>query len=144
MDDFVVNLQENGFQWNDGTTYQFRIDNFVLDAEARSFVKQCVAHGGYYACENCIVKGTYYRNRVCFFEQNCPRRTDESFRNKDNPYHHVGNSILKDIGIGMVSQFRLDPLHLVHISRCCEKNAQFSHKCPFSVYIARCCCISNQ
>ncbi|XP_071575972.1 uncharacterized protein [Temnothorax nylanderi] len=111
----VANLQENGFEWSNGTTYQFRIDNFVLDAEARSFVKKCVAHGGYYACEKCIVKGTHYRNRMCFFEQNCPRRTDESFRNRDNPRHHNGNSILEDIGIGMVSQFRLDVLHLVYL-----------------------------
>lgn len=42
LEEFVVevaNLQENEFQWNDGTTYQFRIDNFVLDVEARC--KQC-------------------------------------------------------------------------------------------------------
>lgn len=65
----VANLQENGFEWSDGTIYQFRIDNFVLDAEARSFVKQCVAHGGYYACEKCIVRGTYYRNRMCFLSK---------------------------------------------------------------------------
>lgn len=87
----------------------------MLDAEARSFVKKCIAHGGYYACEKGTVKGTCYRNRMCFFEQNCPRRTDESFRNRDNPYHHVGNSILENIGIGMVSQFRLDALHLVYL-----------------------------
>lgn len=40
---------------------------------------------------------------------------DESFRNRENPYHHVGNSILEDIGIDMVSQFRLDALHLVYL-----------------------------
>lgn len=111
----VADLQERGFQWNDGTTYNFKIDNFVLDAEARSFVKQCIAHGDYYACEKCIVKGTYYRNRMCFFEQNCLRRTDKSFRNRDNPQHHVNNSILEDIGVGMVSQFYLDALHLVYL-----------------------------
>lgn len=111
----VANLQENGFQWSDGSTYKFKINNFVLDAEARSFVKQRVAHGGYYACEKCTVKGTYYRNRMCFFEQNCPRRTDTSYRNRDNPDHHVGNSLLENIEIGMVSQLRLDALHLVYL-----------------------------
>lgn len=66
-----------------------------------------------YACEKCTVQGIYYKRRVCFFEQDCLRRTDESFHN--NHYHHVGNSILEDIGTGMVSQFRLDALHLVYL-----------------------------
>jgi len=99
----VADLQENGYQWSDDNIYQFRIINYVLDAEARSFIKQCIAHNGYYACEKCIVQGTYYKSRMCFFEQDCLRRTDESFYNRDNPFHHVGNSILENIGTGMVS-----------------------------------------
>lgn len=61
MNEFVIeaaDLQENGFQWSDGNIYQFRIVNYVLDAEARSFVKQCIAHGGYHGCEKCTVRGT--------------------------------------------------------------------------------------
>lgn len=42
----------------------------------------------------------HYKSRMCFFEQDCPLRTDESFCNRDDPYHHVDNSILEDIGTG--------------------------------------------
>lgn len=111
----VADLQENGFQWKDNNIVQFRIINYVLDAQACSFIKQCVAHNGYFACEKCTVQGIYYKGRMCFFEQDCPCRTDKSFCNRNNPYHHVGNSILQDIGTGMVSQFRLDALHLVYL-----------------------------
>lgn len=111
----VANLKENKIQWSNGIKYNFRIDHFVLDAKARSFVKQCVSHNGYYACEKCIVRGVHYRKRMCYFDQNCLHRTDESLRNRANPNHHIGYSILEDIEIGMVSQFRLDPLHLVYL-----------------------------
>lgn len=110
-----ADLQENGYQWSDDNIYQFRIINYVLDAEVRLFIKQCIAHNGYSACENCIVQGTYYKSRMCFFEQDYPRRTDESFYNRNNPFHHINNSILENIGTGMVSQFHLDALHFVYV-----------------------------
>lgn len=46
---------------------------------------------------------------------NCELRTDDSFRRKENPGHHYGNSSLENINTGMVSQFRLDPLRLVYL-----------------------------
>ncbi|XP_071641572.1 uncharacterized protein [Temnothorax longispinosus] len=40
-------------------------------------------------------------------------RTDESFNTRQNPQHHTNNvSPLETIGTGMVSQFRLDSMHL--------------------------------
>lgn len=41
----IADLQENGFQWSNGNIYQFRVINYILEAEARSFVKRCIAHG---------------------------------------------------------------------------------------------------
>ncbi|XP_011858802.1 PREDICTED: uncharacterized protein LOC105556332 isoform X1 [Vollenhovia emeryi] len=86
--------------------------NFILDAPARSLVKCCIGHGGYGACEKCIVIGETVHSRRVYIELNEPLRTDESFKNKEQPLHHCGQSPLEQINIGMVSQFRLDPFHL--------------------------------
>lgn len=42
-------------------------------------------------------------------------RTDESFRARETPHHYRGLSPLEEIGTGMVSQFRLDAMHLVYL-----------------------------
>lgn len=41
-----------------------------------------------------------------------PIRIDESFANRNQPNH---NSPLEELGIGMVSQFLLDGMHLVYL-----------------------------
>lgn len=113
--DFVnelIQLQENGFEFC-GSTYPFAVRNFILDAPARSLVKCCIGHGGYGACEKCTVFGESVDDRTVYHELNFPLRTDESFRNKEDPVHHIGTSLLEAAGIGMVSQFRLDTFHLV-------------------------------
>ncbi|KAE8738026.1 hypothetical protein FOCC_FOCC016501, partial [Frankliniella occidentalis] len=50
-----------------------------------------------------------------FLNVNAAPRTDESFRNRLDPRHHTDNvSPLEEIpAIGLVSSFRLDPMHLV-------------------------------
>lgn len=45
---------------------------------------------------------------------NQPLRTDESFRNREQPQHHEGISPLERLGTGLVSQFRLDAMHLLY------------------------------
>ena len=40
-------------------------------------------------------------------------RTYESYRNRTDPSHHTGQSPQGMVGFGMVSQFRLDPMHLL-------------------------------
>jgi len=42
-------------------------------------------------------------------------RTDELFRNQEQPYHHQGRSPLLNIEALLVSQFRLDGLHLIDL-----------------------------
>lgn len=46
---------------------------------------------------------------------NAPLRTDSSFRRKSDPDHHRGDSPIDQFGIGMVTQFVLDPMHLVSL-----------------------------
>ncbi|KAK3925586.1 Halomucin [Frankliniella fusca] len=110
----VSNLMNNGFEYH-GTVYPFKVRHYILDAPARAFVKQCIGHGGYYACEKCVIPGRWFMNRMTFIGINYPLRTDDSFLARDTPHHHNGISPLEIVGTGMVSQFRLDAMHLVYV-----------------------------
>lgn len=48
---------------------------------------------------------------------NCPKRTDQSFRNREQQEHHKERSIIEDItGVDMIGDFPIsDPLHLLHL-----------------------------
>lgn len=61
----VAELTENGYERN-GTIFSFCIRNYILDAPARSFVKQCVPHNSQFACEKCTIKGEWFDNRMIF------------------------------------------------------------------------------
>lgn len=51
-----------------------------------------------------------------FLRDNASLRTDESFQNRDQPEHHKYNSSSEcDLQCGMVSTFRLDPMHLIYL-----------------------------
>ncbi|KAK3911876.1 Nucleolar MIF4G domain-containing protein 1-like protein [Frankliniella fusca] len=110
------NLQDNGFEFAN-TPFSFKLDNFILDAPARALVKCCTGHCSKVACEKCTIVGVRKYNRTVFVgvDDEGEPRTDESFARRDQPGHHNGTSPLeRDLGIKMVSQFRLDEMHLVH------------------------------
>lgn len=109
----VKNLQERGVEVFNHI-YPFQVRNYVLDAPARSLVKCIIGHNGRFACEKCEVEGEYYLSRQIFVNLDAVLRTDESFRIRTNIFHHTNNSPLERIPTGMVSQFRLDALHLVY------------------------------
>ena len=51
-------------------------------------------------------------NAVSFNQLNATLQTDETFRRKQNPQHHVSQSPLTEF-VGMVTQFPYDYMHLV-------------------------------
>ncbi|CAG7733411.1 unnamed protein product, partial [Allacma fusca] len=92
--------------------------SFILDAPARSFVKAIKGHMGYYSCEKCTARGFYDSHRMTFPDFSASARTDESFELRLQEEHHnepfiTEKSPLEKIGIGMVSQFPLEYMHLV-------------------------------
>lgn len=116
LEKFVKELKElmqNGYSYG-GQVYPVLIRNYILDAPARSFIKCCVRHNAYSSCERCTVIGEYHNNRVTYGDLDQPLRTDESYRQREQPEHHTGDSPLEALGTGMVSQFPLDPMHLVY------------------------------
>lgn len=68
------------------------------------------------ACEKCHVTGIRYTNRKVFLDFDASLRNDEEFKSKVDAAHHIPEitSPLEEIGIGMVSQFRLDEMHLLY------------------------------
>lgn len=111
----IYYLQENGYMYN-GQRFEFSINNFICDASARSLLEGIV-DGAYFACEKCTVESDWMDNRMTYPNLNESLRTDESFINREQPNHHRHNdqSPLEELGIGMVSQFPLDGMHLVYL-----------------------------
>lgn len=107
-------LKLNGFEQK-GIVYKFNIVHFNCDAPARSFLKCIKNHNSYYGCEKCIQKGTVVEGHVKFLSIGSPNRDDNSFRNQDHPEHHNGISPLLQLDLGLVSQFPLDPMHLIDL-----------------------------
>lgn len=106
----------------------------MLDSPARADICKIMSHGSYQGCPFCKFtnkvggqkkdandpqdewKGkVVYSNRVGF-----SLRTDETFRDRLHPEHHKPEyrskrSILEDLGFRMISQFPLDPMHIIDL-----------------------------
>ncbi|XP_029172836.1 uncharacterized protein LOC114941846 [Nylanderia fulva] len=116
LQDFVTevdNLISNGYV-RYGKTFIFLIRHYILDAPARELIKCCIGHNGYASCEKCTVWGERLDYRQTYIDLHAPLRTDESFKNQMQPRHHKGVSPLLQLNTKMVSQFRLEPMHLVY------------------------------
>lgn len=105
-------LNRKGFEFQN-KVYRVKIRAIICDAPARAFVTCTKGHNGYFGCSKCTVEGDYENNRMLFLDENCPLRTDESFRLRLNPEHHTGTSPFESIPLGMVTHFTLDYMHLI-------------------------------
>lgn len=78
-----------------------------------------VNFNGYYSCQKCTVRGKYYKKfKVMAFPNiECARRTNDSFRGRDQEEHHKEfRSLIEELlGVDMVNDFiTSDSLHLIH------------------------------
>lgn len=112
---FIADVQEvkNGYIFL-GRTYFLKIHCFICDAPARQFLKCIVSHNAYSGCERCTQQGKYL-NSVTFPEINATLRTDDDFIREKDSDHHKSVSPLTLLNIGMVTQFVLDPMHLLYL-----------------------------
>ncbi|KAJ8672818.1 hypothetical protein QAD02_004078 [Eretmocerus hayati] len=92
--------------------FTIKIKCFCCDKPARSYIKNVKGHGGYFACEVCMVEG-HSINKTVYYPMNCaPLRTDASFRNRENPGHHHGDSALEKIShLDMIDDFMNEFMH---------------------------------
>ena len=110
----LADLTANGLQY-EGQMYSVRIDKNILYAVAHAFIKCIIGHCGRSACERCDQEGETEGTQVCFSPVRGNLRTDQSFYDQVDAHHHVGVSPLTRTGTRMVSQFVLDPLHLLDL-----------------------------
>ena len=92
-----------------------KIDAMICDAPARAYLKQIKPHNAYHGCEKCWQKGEWKQTKVTFQEVDAQLRTDVQFDEMEDEAHHTSPSPLQNLSIGLVSQFVLDPMHLVHL-----------------------------
>ena len=115
LKDFIgeINILKNGYEF-EGAKYLMKIQCFICDAPARQYLKCIKSHSGYSSCERCQQHGKYDET-ITFPELNAPLRTDSNFTSMADNDHHKGPSPLLKIDVGLVSQFVLDPMHLIHL-----------------------------
>ncbi|KAG1681459.1 PiggyBac transposable element-derived protein 4 [Nymphon striatum] len=104
-------VQKSGIVYN-YKKYLVCLDAFICDAPAQAYVKCIKGHSGYNSCERCIQKGVH-TGRVTFPEFGAKLLTDTEFNDMRDKAHHTGISPLKELGVGFVSQFVLDYMHLI-------------------------------
>lgn len=117
--DEVQILEKNGVLIGSNVK-KFEIRLFTCDSPARAFVTGVQSHTGKNSCPKCCQKGLYMKNRVSFSKKVGELRTDEMFRSRQDVSHHTNffqseNNILESINVKMVTQFPIDPMHLIDL-----------------------------
>ena len=111
MRDFVkeaIELEREGVVFRD-SQISVSFAGFICDLPAKAFI----------AC----LKGVSYNpnvsnpnsGRLTFPHMNALPRTDQSFRDKAQPEHHHGRSLLEKLNVDMVDSVSLDPQHLTDL-----------------------------
>lgn len=104
-----------------GIEYRIKIHLFSCDAPARSYLKQVMGHTSKSGCERCKIKSQYEEKRRFYpvtMILEADARTEGDFLNFNdgNPDTYIKRkSPLLKIGVNLVSQFVLDPMHLVYL-----------------------------
>lgn len=101
----------------DQKMFRIEIVGFSCDTPARSFIKQCKGHGGYYACERCETRGITNNKKRVYPCMNSRLRTKSSFRRQRKKEHHLDfRSILLDIpNFDPIKSVFLDSMHLLYL-----------------------------
>ena len=106
-------LQTSGITF-DKILYEVKISCFICGTPARSFIKRTKGHNAYYGCDKCVQRGVW-KDKVIFPETNAILRTDENFKEMIDPHYGPMTTPLSQLHIGLVTQFVLDPMHLVYL-----------------------------
>lgn len=102
-----------------GKCFKIKLEAFCCDAPARAYLKQVTGHSGKYACERCDIASVYCaEQKRRFYPVNLNTlnfRSDADFRHNILDQHIKGISPLLSLDIGLVSNFVLDPMHLIYL-----------------------------
>lgn len=93
---------------------------FICDAPARAFVTGCVGHNAFHGCSRCLQVGRKVENVTVYSAKPAEQRTDDMFKYRSCPQHHLAMfrnvpTDLENAGVNMVTQFPIDPMHLIDL-----------------------------
>nr|XP_055051614.1 uncharacterized protein LOC129437480 [Misgurnus anguillicaudatus] len=118
LSDLIAELQhlmQNGVS-NKTIVHKVTLRAFVCDAPARAYLKCIKSHNALHGCERCLSLGTSVEGRVVHLDKgSCEKLTDEKFSCLQYPNHQKELTPLAKLGIGCVTQFPLDHMHLVFL-----------------------------
>lgn len=113
FEEFVTELKvllQEGFFYN-GYIIRVKCRAFLCDTPARCYIKNVKGHNSYKGCDLCLVAGTYVNKRMFFLNSQAQLRSDASFLRGEYGDYHKGETPLKMLDIGLVSQFPCDYMH---------------------------------
>lgn len=116
LQDFIdeVNKLNDAGITHEGKNYKFGVKCFCCDAPARCFLKCIIGHTAYFACERCIIEGSWSGRVVFNLDNNDALRTDELFSSCSyNEAHQKKPTPLLSCNVSCVKQFSLDYMHMV-------------------------------
>lgn len=92
---------------------KFKIEILICDTLAKSLVLSIKSHSGYFSCAKCKQEGEMINNVLCFVEtENLVKRTNDSFRNKLHPEHHIGETLFINLpDFNIIDNVPLDYMH---------------------------------
>lgn len=98
----------------------FNIRCFICDAPAAAFVTGRISHSSENGCPKCDQICGRDGGRLLYQDHSGTLRTDESFTFRLDPNHHRPqflqcHSELERAGVGMISQFIIDPMHNIDL-----------------------------
>lgn len=122
LHDFIYDLKslkETGI-YLDGRVLKVKIRAFICDTPARAFLCDVVGHNALNGCMKCYQVGTKINNVTVFSSKSSDLRTDEDFCNRKQKEFHkemygTSHSSLETFGVKMITQFPLDPMHLLDL-----------------------------
>lgn len=125
LNDFALELsklEQNGIKIESNSkVINFSMRALCCDAPARAFISNVRYHTSFHGCSKCNQVGyrVNHTNVFCSIVGDA-LRSDESFSSRRDLQHHNQNyynkqSVLEKVGVGMVSQIPIDPMHLIDL-----------------------------
>jgi hypothetical protein len=112
----LITLAEEGGIIFEGKLYPVKLDALICDTPAKAYVLQTLGHTGFLSCFRCDIAGKKSKTfKKTFFPTKSGNvRSEADFRDRNQPGHHIGDSIIEDIpDFKITEQVPYDFMHLI-------------------------------
>ena len=91
-------LNSVGFEQGN-QTFIVTVNAVICDAPARQFLKSIQNHNARYACDQCVVEGEYFENRITYLSTTATLCNNDDFENLAYTDHQIQESPFMHSGI---------------------------------------------